>query len=152
MRGCIRVVRWIWIKNLHECGCKWEIMLIMLLLLLLHLAFMAYLWWWRLQSHCVDWSFDVCDGSLVEGLWPSVHIFVTIWYHMHFYDDAFHDMWHCICMDFLVMDVCDFNDMKWGFCCCLVYVLLFIPFIMDCKYSPFCWYFPYHGKWASTQE
>ena len=38
--------------------------------------------------------------------------FMTIWYHMHFYDGAFHDMWHCICMYVLVIDVCEFNDVK----------------------------------------
>ena len=95
--------------------------------------------------------FDVCDDSLVEGGWPSVHL-MTIWYHMHSYDGAFHDMWHCICMVFLVNDVCDVDDTVMMTSCCPVYVLLFISFIMNCEYSPFCWCSPYHGQRTGTQE
>ena len=71
----------------------------------------------------------------MEGLWPSVHFYDDLVPHA-FYDGAFHDMWHCICMDFLMIDVCDVDDTVMMIFCCPVYVLLFIYFIMDCIYSP----------------
>ena len=92
--------------------------------------------------------------SQVEGWWPSVHPWWWKWYHIHCsYEVAFHSNWHCMCMMWIV-EWCNviFMIYYWWIVAVLFYVLEFISFIMDCIYSPFCWYFPYHGKWAGTQE
>ena len=117
---CTRVVMRVWIK-LHECGCKNDVydddMMVCCIF-----AFMAYydegdsvhLTMMGLRSVSFGGFnpivrivvFDVCDGSLVEGLWPSVH------YYDEMVPHAF--LWRCISWYVaLHMHVCSCDRCMW---------------------------------------
>ena len=105
--------------------------------------------WWQPAMKAYALLMPLLIGNLVKGAYALMvpHACALLVSHFILHNDE----WREVCELNWLMFMMLINEVVISYDLILAYYLSYA--LLYCSIShPFCWYFPYHGKWAGNQE